>query len=718
MNVELVKTAAATTGALLTGRATAVRPLRFALLLAATTALAIGLRVIFWWMQSRSGAVQPGDSTEYVQGALHLLLHGDYATGSKWLRPPLYSAFLAGVFALVGVDLALAMLVQALITGLGTLAFAGMGYALFRRRDVALVGALIAALFVPFAAYGSVVFAEALFIVLIAAFFALVPYGISDEQPSNRRALLAGALLGLATLTRAVGLFFIPLAVVGMIAESWKNKRTREQENKGANVKQLSPLFLCSFVPLFVVLGSFSVIAPWTLRNALAYDRFIAVDTNGGVSFWYGAAHNDAELARGEARLAALPNLADKQRAALVLAFDAIARDPQRYLSRVRYKVVSLWQLGSRNYAAGGIVSFDPDGYSLGQTPGELPLPLSLLADAQYVLLMLGGVWGFCFAPRERRSALLVLWVLFGTLMSGLTIGHPRLRLPLLVAFVPYAAWAVLLLPTILRALRVRWRATACAALLSLVFVAIIYTQHYGRWARAQALVWRGDRSDPALYRQAYALNPANPLWLMAAADRAARAGDWMQAEKDYAQAAEQEPRSLYAHVRLIEAALRRGDERQATTHLDAIRALGRDTNDLLIWAWARLDMPAAPAVEPAQPGAIGHITGFAPTQPDESERWTLATAQIRLQPSRDCQQVTLTLRGYQDSQPVAVVVAERRTTLRITTAQKVYHVPLEASVCQADQPLIVTLRTPTLVLDSDAQPWAAGVAVAKVSLE
>ncbi len=714
----------------LTGRATAVRPLRFVLLLAGTTLLAIGLRIGFWWMQSRSGAVQPGDSTEYVQGALHLLLHGDYATGPKWLRPPLYPVFLAATFAGTGIDLSRAMLVQALVAGLGVLPFAALGYALFRRRDIAVVSALIAALFVPFAAYGSVLFAEALFVVLIAGFFALVPYSVPDEQPSKRRALLAGVLLGLATLTRAVGLFFIPLVVVGIAVDAWKNKEQRA-ENKEQRTKNRVPsgrtkvqtsfvsLFRCSlFVSLFVVLGSILVIAPWTLRNALVHHRLIAVDTNGGVSFWYGAVHNDAELAQGEAQLAALPNLADKQRAALALAFDAISHDPLRYLSRVRYKVVSLWQLGSRNYAAGGIVSFDPDGYSLGQTPGELPIPLSLLGDAQYVLLVIGGIWGFCYAPRTRRSVLLVLWVLFGTLMSGLTIGHPRLRLPLLVVFVPYAAWAALMLPSIVGTLRARRWATVCATLVTLGFLAVIHTQHYGRWARAQLTIWRGDRSDPALYHQAYALNPANPLWLMAAADREAQAGDWARAERTYAQAAAQEPRSLYTRIKLMQAALRRADQQQAIEQHNAIREQGRDTNDLLLWAWSRLDPPATAVVDPTQPSAIGQIVGFTPTQPGDDERWTMQAAQVRLDPIADCRQLSLTLRGHQPDQPVQIVVADQITTINITTARAVYHVPLEAQTCQAAQPLIVTIQTVARVLDSDAQPWPVGVAVTKVSLE
>jgi 4-amino-4-deoxy-L-arabinose transferase-like glycosyltransferase len=709
-----VKPAATTTSVLQTGRAIAVRPLWFALL-SGTTILAIGLRLLFWWMQSRSGVVQPGDSTEYVQGALHLLLQGDYATGSKWLRPPLYPAFLAAVFAVVGVDLSRAMLVQAIVTGLGVLSFAALGFAIFRRRDVALVSALIAALFVPFAAYGSVLFAEALFVVLIAACFALLPYRSSRKLPGKGRLLLAGVLFGLATLTRAVGLFFIPLLVLGLMIEDWQDKRTSEQANK--RTSERSSLFLCSFVPLFVALGAFLVIAPWTLRNALAYDRLIAVDTNGGISFWYGAVRNDEELAQGDARLAALPNPADKQRAALGLAFDAIAADPLRYLSRVRYKIVSLWQLGSRNYAAGGIVSFDPDGYSLGQTPGELPLPLSLLADAQYMLLVLGGIWGYCFVSRERRSLVLLLWILFGTLMSGLTIGHPRLRLPLLVAFVPYAAWSALMLPAIWRMLLFRRRAALTAAVATLAFAAIIFTQHYGRWTRAALTVWRGDNSA-ALYRRAYAINPANPLWLMAAADREARSGNWATATQLYTEAAEQEPRNLYARVKLMQAALLRNDEQAANQQLAAIREQGRDTNDLLLWAWTRLDLPATNSVAPTQPSAIGQILGFAPAQPGSDERWTGQAARIRLQPSRDCEALQLTLRGHQPAQPVAIEVGGRITTITITTERSVYHVPLEAGLCRSDMPLLVTLRTPTTVLDADTQPWPAGAALAQVSLE
>lgn len=687
------------------GRATKVRPLSYALGISTVLMLAVGIRVAFWWMQSRSGAVQPGDSQEYVQGALNLL-DGTFSTGDKWLRPPLYPLFLAATFVIVGVDMTGAMFLQALVTGIGTLAFGALGYAIFERWNVAFLSMLIAALFIPLAAYGSVLFAEALFVVLITASFALILRSLAQERPTST-ALLGGVLFGLATLTRAVGLFFLPLLVVGIVLDSWLRGRDTQSQLLGVGLRHGA----------LVVLATVLTIAPWTLRNALVLDRFIPVDTNGGVSFWYGTVFNDAELAQGEARLAQIPNLADKQRAAVQMAFSDIGRDPGRYLNRVRYKIVSLWLLGSRNYAAGGIVSYSPDGHSLGLTPGELPLPLSLLGDAQYILLVLGGIWGFCFAPRAQRSTLLLLWVAFGTLMSGLTIGHPRLRLPLLAAFVPYAAWLLTQRPTWRLSNNARRWQLAAALGATLLFFALIFTQHYVRWARAQLAVWR-EAPSVATFERAYALNSANPLWLMAAADSAGEAGNQNRVTQLYTTAVEQEPRSLYAHAKLLEAAVQRGDEAQATAHLQALRELDRDNNDLLLWAWHELNILPSTVIEPTAPAAVGNIVGFVPVEPAANERWTMANAQLRLQPDHDCERVMLTLRGHTDGQQLFVGVGGRQTKLTLTTTPAVHDVPLEGGLCKTDRPIIVSLRTDARVVDPNRQPWPVGVAVMQVSLD
>src|SRR5690606_24760210 len=59
-------------------------------------------------------------------------------------------------------------------------------------------------------------------------------------------------------------------------------------------------------------------------------------------------------------------------------------------------------------------------------------------------LIMLLGIAGVCFAPDLRRALPTLLWVAVATGLAALTIGHPRLRLPIVVAFVPFCAYALL----------------------------------------------------------------------------------------------------------------------------------------------------------------------------------------------------------------------------------------------------------------------------------
>ncbi|MCG8353904.1 MAG: hypothetical protein MI924_39570 [Chloroflexales bacterium] len=128
--------------------------------------LAVALRTAFWWFQARSGAVQPGDPDEYYRAALHIL-NGNYHDDGKWLRPPFYPAFLALMFAIGGISIPFALLGQAILSGIGVLAFVLLGTSLFERHDIGLASGLIAALFVPLASFGSALFAVALLVILV-----------------------------------------------------------------------------------------------------------------------------------------------------------------------------------------------------------------------------------------------------------------------------------------------------------------------------------------------------------------------------------------------------------------------------------------------------------------------------------------------------------------------------------------------------------------------
>jgi 4-amino-4-deoxy-L-arabinose transferase-like glycosyltransferase len=89
----------------------------------------------------------------------------------------------------------------------------------------------------------------------------------------------AGLLIGLAILVRPGMAFFLP------IVAAWFVLRRRWS------------------LALAVCVSAIVVVAPWTLRNAREYGRFVPVATEGGITFWTG----NHPLAIGEGDLAANP---------------------------------------------------------------------------------------------------------------------------------------------------------------------------------------------------------------------------------------------------------------------------------------------------------------------------------------------------------------------------------------------------------------------------
>src|SRR5437667_434055 len=90
------------------------------------------------------------------------------------------------------------------------------------------------------------------------------------EQPRRRDWLLLGATLGLGVLFRQTLLLFVPLLYL------WIGARARAQLRWRDLLLSVAVLAAC--------------IAPWTLRNALVYQDFLLLNSNGGY-FLYSANH-------------------------------------------------------------------------------------------------------------------------------------------------------------------------------------------------------------------------------------------------------------------------------------------------------------------------------------------------------------------------------------------------------------------------------------------
>jgi len=102
----------------------------------------------------------------------------------------------------------------------------------------------------------------------------------ADAAASWRTAAVAGVLFGLATLTRELSLYLVPLVALWM-ARPWA-----VGANAAGTKIVLSRKRLVGAGAL--ALATVLTVAPWTLRNALVFRAFIPVSTMGGLNLWQG----------------------------------------------------------------------------------------------------------------------------------------------------------------------------------------------------------------------------------------------------------------------------------------------------------------------------------------------------------------------------------------------------------------------------------------------
>ncbi|MEO8687186.1 MAG: hypothetical protein ABI611_03075 [Solirubrobacteraceae bacterium] len=233
-------------------------------------ALALALRIGYV-------AVTPGytlvhDARDYDHAAQSIARGDGYPTSRgrpTAFRPPAYPVLLAGVYKLAGVERAgnhdqvraariLGIFISTLIVAL-----IGVVAAQLWGRGVALAAMGLAAVYIPLIVVGAAVMAAPLFAALLLGALAAA---IQHRRSSHRRrwVLLAGVLGGLTILTRANALvLLLPLALA-----VWTGR------------PRFSPRSLAA--PAVLVVLALLTVSPWTIRNAIVFDRLIPVSTQLG----------------------------------------------------------------------------------------------------------------------------------------------------------------------------------------------------------------------------------------------------------------------------------------------------------------------------------------------------------------------------------------------------------------------------------------------------
>jgi 4-amino-4-deoxy-L-arabinose transferase-like glycosyltransferase len=348
--------------------------------------------------------------------------------GPTAYRPPLYPVALGAAYAVApGGDRTVARIAQAVVGALTVWLVGLVAWLALRRRRVALTAMAIAAVWPPMWILQTALLTEVLFVPLTLGAGAAAL--LWRETRARRWVVVAGGLVGLAALTRANGIAMaLPLAVALWAA------------GDGPAVRRARPALAMVAVALLTI-------APWTLRNAIEFHRFVPVAVEDG----YGLAGTYNDVSRSQEQFPAawvnwyqvpsnlrtirtVPN--DEVEWNDALRDDALdfIRDDPGYVPKVAW-----WNL-RRLFDAAGIewLRFEYNGYGLTRAAATL----ELVAFWPLALLALGGLLTRPVRDAPRWLALVPLVLLLPILIAG----YMRFRAPLDPYLVVLAAAALVAL--------------------------------------------------------------------------------------------------------------------------------------------------------------------------------------------------------------------------------------------------------------------------------
>jgi 4-amino-4-deoxy-L-arabinose transferase-like glycosyltransferase len=397
-----------------------------ALLLAAILLFSLGLRVDYAW----DGRAPVFDAAAYAEIARNLDEDRGFTLGAGATQPasnysPGLPLLAAGAYEVTGgVHERMVRLVLAL---LGTLAVL-FTYLIGRRLSgpgAGLIGAAAIAIYPALLEYQGMLMGEPLAATLLSAAVLAVLWA----GTSRARWLLPGALFGLLALVRpeylGVALLVSLAVLVREIRVDW-----RRSASKAA----------------LLLVGVAVVVAPWTVRNAIALDRFVPVSTGGGQVLFAGTylpSDGDPEKVGTEVVAhhpelfgpGALQNLRLEQILARLAAHRYPELESDRALSRMGRE--QLWDdIGEEPLEYAGFVAT-----KVGRiwSHGPWDVMRQPIWELLHWALVAFGLIGLAVLALQRRWEALLLATIFVaiTAISALLVASPRrvlVMMPLVAA--------------------------------------------------------------------------------------------------------------------------------------------------------------------------------------------------------------------------------------------------------------------------------------------
>lgn len=250
---------------------------RFVIGLLGIVLLGLVLRIA-WVIYAARNPVGPHDPFFYLDYAQRIAEGGGYSyrNGEPTAYYPVgYPAVLGAVAWLVqhtplSNDVPLWGGVANALFGAATVGVIGVVTARLVGRAAGIAAALLLACFPGQIFYSATLLSEPLFgLVLVLALFALVPP--AGVELRTRRVLLAGVLLGAATLTRPLALLIVPLVGIAWWVARWGWARVWR-------------------ATILMTAGAAFLLVPWTVRNWVRMGEPVPISTNTGDNLCIG--HN------------------------------------------------------------------------------------------------------------------------------------------------------------------------------------------------------------------------------------------------------------------------------------------------------------------------------------------------------------------------------------------------------------------------------------------
>ncbi len=361
-------------------------------------------------------------------------------------RAPLYPAFLAGVYLISGSGSSRffhARLVQAIILGAP---LASLTYFTARRLypenvRAAKLSAIIVAIYPILLIYPLGLGTENLFFILVLlAFFFLIQ---SKDKKTFENYILAGSMLGLASLTRSVILLFAGFALVWL----WFYV-----SRQGA---------IITFVSILVLL------TPWVVRNTWLHGRFSGIESSMGYNLYLGyhPQGNGSFVFGPSLDLLTIMDDAEREQVGMRKALDFITSEPERFVPLVMKRLGFFFGLEKR------VLMYFYSNNLVGSIPFPILISIFILIVMPFMVISISVIMGFTTLPHWKPEFMLVMLLFIGYLIPHvLILSEDRFHLTLIPFFSIFAGqfWT-----DGFRAIRDRWRSSTAGKSMTLVAIVL-----------------------------------------------------------------------------------------------------------------------------------------------------------------------------------------------------------------------------------------------------